>query len=76
MIRNMYDGVNLPVLLRSVFPRLRPRFKYFQAIESIPLWARVLLFILVFMISGVVSLQFTWIQEPLATSRTLVGQNL
>ena len=28
------------------------------------------------MVSDVVPLQFAWIQEPLATCRTLVGQNL
>ena len=64
------------MLLRRVFSRLRPSFKYLHAIESIPLRARVLLLILVLMVSDVVPLQFAWIQEPLATCRTLVGQNL
>ena len=66
----------LLVLLSRVLPCLGPRVKDPSTIESLPLWARVLLFILAFVVSGLVPLQLARIQEPLATSLTLVRQNL
>ena len=68
--------VHSPVLLSRVLPCLRPGFKDLRAIESISLCARVLLFILVLVVSGLVPLQLARIQEPLATGLTVVRQNL
>ena len=66
----------LLVLLSRMLPCLRPRFKDPSTFESLPLWARVLLFILAFVVSALVPLQLARIQEPLATGLTLVRQNL